>query len=132
MGEKQIKKQVSRSETWLIGVVFHPFIKAQTLKKGSILKEICKQNAVFLDMQKHPPNIQIKVQKTSRKCCLLFPNVFWTFVQKNQSKKGSSESFQVLQRVQHENGLTKSKLVELLLWNKKSYIFTVNFTFEAP
>ena len=83
IGGKQIKKQVSRSEKWLKGVVFHSFIKAQTPKKGSILKEVRKQNALFLDMQKYPPNIQIKVQKTSRTCCLLFPNVFWAFVQKN-------------------------------------------------
>ena len=93
MGKIQIKKQVSRSETWLKGVVFHPFIKPQTPKKGIILKEIRKQNAVFLGIQKHPPNIQIKVQKTFRKCCLLFPNVFWTFGKKRKIKRGFKWEF---------------------------------------
>ena len=73
-------------------MVFPLFIKAQTPKKGSILKENRKQNEVFLGMQKHPPNIQIKVQKTFRKCCLLQTSSEG-LVKKRQIKKGSSESF---------------------------------------
>ena len=48
IGKKQIKKQVSQSETWLEGVVFYYFIKTQTPKKGSLTKEMRKENAVSL------------------------------------------------------------------------------------
>ena len=132
IGKKQIEKQVSRSETWLKRVVFHPFRKAWTPKKESIFKETCKQNAVPLSIQKHAKNIHIKVQKTFRKCCLIFPNAFWTFGRKRWIKKRFNwEFFNFCRGFKMKMDKQNLKVRRFLLWNEKA-IFWVNFTFDTP
>ena len=123
---KKTKKQVSRSKTWLKRVAFHPFIKAQTSKKGRIYKEIRKKNAVYLCIQKHPPNIKIKVQKTFTKCCLLFETSSERLDQKSRLKEVQLGVFQFCRGFKMKTEKQRLTVIRTPPLKWKSYIFRVN------